>query len=439
MLFNKSLFFISAALFSWLFVIKGAIAIPKIESWHTDSGAYALFVPAPELPILDVQITFNAGSAREMRPGIANLTNSLLTQGAGEWNADQLAERLENIGARLSVGSLRDMAWVTLRTLTTEPAKNVAVQTLTAIVGQPKFTIPDLERLRKNTLVSINQDEQNPGTVGNKAIFRAIYENHPYANDPSGTKESVATISQTDVVEHYRRYYVAKNAVIAMVGAIDAKQAKQIAEQITKYLMPGELVSALPKVMDLDKKYVELIKFPATQSHVFVGQIGITRTDVDYFPLYVGNHILGGNGLVSILSNEIREQRGLSYNVSSSFSPMQERGPFIMGLQTKHNQVKQALEVLMQTFRQFLQNGPSEEELKNAKQNITGGFPLRISTNAKTLEYLASIGFYRLPLDYLDTYCAKVDAVTINQIRETFQRRIIPEHFATVIVGTGSN
>jgi zinc protease len=93
----------------------------------------------------------------------------------------------------------------------------------------------------------------------------------------------------------------------------------------------------------------------------------------------------------------------------------------------------------MQTFRQFLQNGPSEEELKNAKQNITGGFPLRISTNAKTLEYLASIGFYRLPLDYLDTYCAKVDAVTINQIRETFQRRIIPEHFATVIVGTGSN
>lgn len=435
MSFAKRLIQIHAIFLSGLCFNAAATAGPKIQSWHTANGAQVLFVPAPELPILDVRVVFNAGSARDAKPGIGSLTNSLLTQGAGQWDANQIAQRLENVGAQLETGSLRDMAWVALRTLTKASALNTALETFATIIGKPKFAATDLERLRNNVLVSLNQDEQAPETVGSKAVYRAIYGTHPYATDPSGTKTSVAAITQTDVTEHFRRYYVAKNAIVAIVGAIDQPQAARIADQVTAGLAAGTTVPPLPKVVESNANRLERLNFPSTQSHVYVGQIGVTRTDPDFFALYVGNHVLGGNGLVSILSKEIREQRGLSYNVYSTLLPMQEPGPFLMGLQTKNNQVEQALEVLMQTLRQFLQTGPSEQELKGAKQNITGGFPLRISSNAKIVEHLSMIGFYNLPLDYLDTFNAKVDAVTAAQVRDALARRIIPEHFVTVIVG----
>jgi len=434
MLFTKRFIHIIVSL-NCLNLTATVVAGPKIQSWHTANGATVLFVPAPELPILDIRMVFNAGSARNAQPGIANLTNSLLTQGAGKWDANQIAERLENVGARLDTGSLRDMAWLSLRTLTKEPALTTALETFATVISQPTFAVADLERLRKNVLVSINQDEQNPATVGSKAVYQAIYGQHPYAHDPSGNKTAVAAITQDDVMDHFRHYYVAKNAVVAIVGAVEQLQAVSIAEQITVGLAPGTAAAPLPAVSKLNKSRVERINFSSTQSHVYIGQTGITRTDPDFFALYVGNHILGGNGLVSILSKEIREQRGLSYSVYSHLLPMQEPGPFLMGLQTKNNQVEQALEVLMHTLRQFLQDGPSSLQLKEAKQNITGGFPLQISNNAKIVEQLAMMGFYNLPLDYLDTFSSKVDAVTAAQVRDAFQRRIIPEHFVTVIVG----
>lgn len=435
MLLTKRLFPTTVILISCWGINSIATAGPKIQTWVTANGASVLFVSAPELPILDVRVVFNAGSAREARPGISSLTNTLLIQGAGTWDANQIAERLENVGARLETGALRDMAWVALRTLTQQPALNIALETLATVISQPKFANADMERVRNNTLVSINQDEQNPETVGNKAIYHAIYGTHPYANDPSGTKESVATITQDEIKTHFNRYYVAKNAIVAIIGAVDQTQAANIAAQVTTGLASGTKVLPLPKVIRAETNPLERINFPSTQSHIYVGQIGVTRTDPDYFPLYVGNHILGGNGLVSILSQEIREQRGLSYNAYSSLLPMQEPGPFIMGLQTKNNQVQQALAVLNQTVQRFLQHGPREQELNNAKKNITGGFPLQISNNTKIVEHLALIGFYNLPLDYLDTFSTKVETVTTVQVRDAFMRRIIPQHFVTVIVG----
>ena len=161
----------------------------------------------------------------------------------------------------------------------------------------------------------------------------------------------------------------------------------------------------------------------------------MTRTDPDYFPLYVGNHILGGSGLVSLLMDEVREKRGLSYSVYSYFLPLAERGPFLAGLATKNDQGPQARNVLMATIQRFRDEGPSQEELEAAVKNITGGFPLRIAGNRKIAQYLAIIGFYGLPLDYLDRFNERVRAVTVEAIRDAFQRRIDPSHFTTVIVG----
>jgi len=413
-----------------------AQAVPQIQSWETRNGARVLFVEAPELPILDIRVVFDAASARDGdHPGLAKLTNSLLTEGAGDWDADAIAERLENVGAEMSAGSLRDMAWVSARALTDKGPLDTTIDTLAAVLAKPRFDPADLERVRANLQVSLKQDEQSPADVAQKAFYRDLYGDHPYASDPSGTPESVAAISRDEILDFHRTYYVARNAALAMVGAVSRDQAEALAERITAGLAPGEPAPALPEVVAPEKASMERISFPSTQSHIYLGEPGMTRGDPDYFPLYVGNHVLGGNGLVSLLAEEVREARGLAYSVYSYFLAMHRRGPFLLSAQTRNEQADESLAVMRQVLKRFVEQGPTEEELKAAKQNVTGGFPLDIDSNKDIVQYLTMIGFYGLPLDYLDTLTAKVDAVTVEAVRAAFARRIDPDKMVTVVVG----
>lgn len=419
-----------------LAVAGTAAAAPEIRTWETGNGARVLFVPAPDLPMVDVRVVFDGGSARDDgRSGLASLTAGMLAQGAGPWDADALAERLESVGAELETGALRDMAFVSVRSLTEQPALDTALAAMAAVLAEPRFDPEDLERVRRNTLVSLRQQEQDPGSVGQKALYRRIFGDHPYAADPSGTPESVSAIRRDDLAAFHGRWYVGRNATVAVVGALDRAQAEAVAERVTAGLAAGEPAPALPPVPDLATAQVEELPFPCSQTHVYAGQPGMTRGDPDYFPLYVGNHILGGSGLVSLLMEEVREKRGLSYSVYSYFLPMSQRGPFLMGLSTKNDQAAAARTVLMDTVRRFRDQGPTPEELAAAVKNLTGGFPLRIASNDKIVQHLAMMGFYRLPLDYLDTFSDRVSAVTAEAIRDAFRRRVDPEHFATVIVG----
>lgn len=416
------------------------LAIPSIDTWETTKGAKVLFVAAPDLPMLDLRIVFPAGSARDGdRPGLASLTADLLDQGAGDWDADTIAERLEAVGAQLGIETQRDMTAISLRTLTREPALDQALETLAQIISRPRFAPADFTRVRANALVSLNRDDQDPATLGQKAFYRLLYGDHPYANDPAGTPSSLATLTPEDLTAFHARHYVARQAVIALVGAITRPQAEAIAERIVGGLAPGEPAPPLPPVSSNATANLERIHFPSTQTHIFAGQAGMSRTDPDYFPLYVGNHILGGSGLVSLLMDEVREKRGLSYSVYSYFLPMAEFGPFLAGLATKNDQGPQARDVLMATIQRFRDEGPSQEELEAAVKNITGGFPLRIAGNRKIAQYLAIIGFHGLPLDYLDRFNEHIRAVTVERIRDAFQRRIDPHRFTTVIVGPAIN
>lgn len=429
------LFSIACALFG-LAIVSAAEAGPKIETWETTKGARVLFVAAPDLPILDVRLVFDAGSARDgKRFGLASLTANMLTQGMGEWDADTVAERIESVGAEFSASAARDMATLSLRTLTAGSALDKALETVAKSLSEPRFGQADFERVRENRLVALRQDEQDPGTVGSKAIYRKVFGDHPYASDPAGTLETISAIQRKDLVEFHRRYYVAGNAVVAMVGALSRGQAQDLAERLTAGLDTGEPLPELPPVPELSDPILERLSFPSTQTHVFGGQPGMRRLDPDYFPLYVGNHILGGSGLVSLLMDEVREKRGLSYSVYSYFLPMSERGPFLLGLQTKNDQAAAAREVLMDTVRRFREQGPTEDELAAAVKHITGGFPLRIASNRKVVGYLAVIGFYGLPLDYLDRFSERVSEIRAEQIRDAFNRRVYPDRFATVIVG----
>ncbi|HHH35314.1 MAG TPA: insulinase family protein [Gammaproteobacteria bacterium] len=411
-------------------------AAPAIEHWTTSNGARVYYVHAPELPMVDIQFIFDAGGARDGgRPGLARLTNALLDQGAGGLDADQIAQSLEQVGAQLSTSSHRDMAIVGLRSLIDPDLLGPATEVLARILGQPDFPAEALERQRRRMLVALKAQEESPGDIAQKAFYAALYGEHPYAAPPTGTEESLKALTRGEVRDYFHRYYVARNAVVAVVGALDRDQVASLVERLAGALAEGERAPALPPVTPLAGAVEKHIEFPSTQTHILMGQPGMKRKDADYFPLYVGNHVLGGSGLVSRISEEIREKRGLAYSAYSYFMPMREPGPYTLGLQTRNDKAGEALAVLRNTLQRFIDEGPTARELKASKRNITGGFPLRISSNGKIVSNLAMIGFYGLPLDYLETFTAHVKAVTRDQIRAAFQRRIHPGRMVTITVG----
>ena len=411
-----------------------------IKSWQTSKGSKVVFVQANELPMLDVQMVFDAGSARDDGlPGLANFTHHMLDKGAADWNTDQIAERFDSIGANLGGSAERDMAVLSLRCLTDEAIQNKALATLQAIIQQPRFPEAELERERKQLLISLQNQQQSPGEIADKLFYKSLYGDHPYASPVNGTMDSAKQLNREALLKFYKQYYVASNAVIAMVGAVDETRARAIAEQLTANLPQGSKAPRVAAVPDLPKAVEANQQHPSTQTHILLGQPGVMRSDPDYFALYVGNHILGGSGFSSRIVEEIREKRGLAYSSYSYFIPMRDKGPFMLGLQTKNGQAHEALKVLRETLDKFIKDGPSKAELEHAISNITGGFPLRIDSNKDIVGYLGMIGFYDQPLDYLQTFNQNIRKVTRDDIIKAFRSRVQPERMVTVMVGDVEN
>ena len=427
-------------LFSTLCFAVSALASPDIEYWTTDKGVDVYYVHAPELPMVDIQIVFDAGSTRDADSlGIAMLTNSLLAEGANGEDADTISNGFESLGAIYVADVGYDSASLQLRSLTDAELLTVAIENFKKVISTPDFPNDALERKRSQMLIAIKAKEQSPGAIAKDAFMSAIYQSHPYGKPSEGNEASIKSIKREDIVSFYRKYYTAKNSMIAIVGAIDRKTAEQISEDIVNALQDGKKAVPLSKVNKLDVSKNIFIEYPSVQTHILVGQPGVKRGDADYFPLYVGNHILGGGGMVSRLFEEVREKRGLSYSAYSYFSPMRFKGPFIAGLQTKTDQSDEAISVVLENIKNYIELGPTEEELISAKKNIIGGFPLRVDSNSKILNYVVVIGYYKLPLDYLRTFNSNVEAVTIEHIKDAFKRRLTVDNLVTVKVGTSTN
>jgi len=411
----------------------------SIEFWQTSSGARVYFVENHTLPMLDISVEFAAGSSMDTREksGTASLTQHLLSLGANRLSEDDIANALADVGAQLGGHFDADRAGLTLRTLSHNRERKQALEVFSSILQHPEFPNDILSREKTRIITSIREASTKPGYIADRALMNMLYGDHPYAMNDSGEIETIETIQRNDLVSFYQKHYVANNAVITIIGDIDKHEATRIADTLTRNLpessAQGKHVT-IPPVKN-PQGGIERLTHPATQSHIVLAHPGISRTDPDYFPLLVGNYILGGGGFVSRLMEEIRQQRGLAYSVQSFFAPLKEKGPFKIGLQTRKDQSEEALLLTRGVLRDFIAGGPKEQELLAAKQNIIGGFPLRLDSNKKILGYLAMIGFYHLPLTYLDDYLKAVETVTADQIKDAFQRRIDPENMVVVIVG----
>lgn len=418
--------------------LRQAQAGPAIESFRTEQGVPVYFVAARDLPIVDLRISFAAGSARDgERPGLAALTARLLSEGARDLSAREIHESFAALGIEYDFDVSRDTAWFSLRMLSDPQTGEAGVALLARILSTPTFADDALRRERARQIRAVQQRRESPASRADDAFYRALYGRHPYGTPSEGEQAALERITAAQVRDFHGRYYLTGNASLALVGDLDEGIARRLSSLLTKTLPAGPAAPpiATPNA-PAEGRWLRL-KHASTQTHIRMGGLGIEVDDEDYFPLYVGNHVLGGGGFVSRLVDEVREQRGLSYSVYSYFFPLAQPGPFIAGAATRNDQAEEALAAVRDTISTFIREGPTSEELRRAKQNIVGGFPLRFDSNAKLLSYVAMIGFYGLPLDYLDRFPERVEAVSIADVKRAFQRRIKPEGFVNVVVGGG--
>lgn len=416
------------------FVVQPASAGPQIAHWTATSGAQVFFVENHDLPILDVQIDFTAGTAYDPagKAGLAGLTRGLLDLGVAGMDEAQIANRLADLGANLTGGVDMDRSSVALRTVSAADKRIPALDILRAVLVSPRFPNEVFEREKARTLAMLKEALTRPEVIASKTFWQAMYPAHPYG--VQSTIESVTALTRDDLPAFYNAHYDAHHATLAIVGDVTRAEAEAIAEQLTTALPPSkEITSSAPPALPIASE--QHIAHPAAQAHILIGLPSIKRGDPDFFPLLVGNYTLGGGGFVSRLMQEVRDKRGLAYDVHSYFHPLAFLGPFQIGLQTKKTQAKDALQLTRKILGEFLDTGPSVNELQAAKKNLIGSFPLRLDSNRKILENVAVIGFYHLPLDYLDRYAANIEKVTVTEVKAAFARHVSSAHLVTVVVG----
>lgn len=406
-----------------------------LQHWTTEQGTRVYFMQAEELPMLDVQLLFAAGASRDGElPGLATMTNAMLNEGIEGKDAGAIAAGFERLGAQFSNSSHRDMALTGLRTLTATDKLDPALALFANVIARPSFPEDAFERLRNQLLASLQFRLQRPAALASEAFWADLYPQHPYGSLPEGQPDSLQQLTPEILRDFHSQYYAAGNAVIALVGDISRDSAERLAQRLADALPQGPAAPVIndPQPIASSHRHID---FNGQQTHVLVGQHGISRHDPDYAALYVGNQILGGSGFGSRLMQEIRESRGLSYSVSSRLIPMQATGPVMVSMQTRADQVDLALEVIHQSLDAFINEGPTEAELTRTKRQINGEFPLSTASNASIVAQLGMIGFYELPLNHLQLFLDQVQALTVDDIRAAFARHFHPEQRLVITVG----
>ncbi len=431
---------------------QSAVAALPIQHWTQPSGVAVYLVESPAIPMVDVQVDFDAGSRRDpaAQAGLASVMAGMTAKGvraiAGSaavpgLDENGLSEAWADLGASFGASASSDRLSFSLRSLTYPDLLPKAVALAARQMGEPVFPAAVWEREKARLSASIREANTKPATLAGKAFAAAVYGEHPYGFEM--TEATLARISVADMQALHARLLAPCRARVSVVGAVTKAQADALVTALfARLAASADACAALPTVPEvaaLTQAVDQRIAFDSAQAHVLIGQPGYPRNDSDFFALTVGNYILGGGGFVSRLTEEVREKRGLSYSVYSYFAPGLHAGAFTLGLQTRPDQVEQAVKVSRDVLASFVAQGPTAKELKAAKDNLIGGFALRIDSNRKLLDNVANIAWNQLPLAYLDTWTQQVERISLADIRAAFARKLQPEKMVTVVVGGASS
>ena len=435
---------ITIFLFSLFGLIASAQATLPIEQLESFNGAKAYLVQTKSLPMVDIEVSIDAGDRYDPagKSGLADLVAGLMTYGArgdkGLLREAQIADEIADLGANIGFSVSGERATLRIRSLSRKDLRDRVVQLAAAMLSAPSYDANIVAREKQRTITSLLEAETKPEYVLERRFKSMVYGNYPLAQSPS--VKSVSAITPADLAQFHKRFYRSDRMIVSIVGDVDQAQAKEIVQNLLKKI--PQTGPNIPTLTQLQRSPVEplserevFIPFDSQQAHIAMGMTAVTRNNPDYFPLLVGNYILGGGGFVSRLMSEVREKRGLAYSVFSYFSPGKDAGIFQAGLQTKSDQGALALEVMSQTIANFIANGPTVSELLAAKANLVNGYPLRIDNNRKLLDNVSSIVWNDLPLNTMEIWTQQVEAVTLDQVTAAFQKYLAMDRMKIVVLG----
>ncbi|WP_201539685.1 M16 family metallopeptidase [Psychrobacter sp. 1044] len=421
------------------------VTIPTIQQFKTKAGVPVRFVQTTALPIVDIDLRFNAGSARDGSIsntgfGIANMTATMLTQGSKRLDENEFTRAVETLGINLNSSAYKDMFIVSLRSLSDDKHLLPAVDLMTQMLSEPAFDDSILARNKARLLVGLQQQKQDPNSLASIAFSEALYGDHPYAHPSAGTLESVPTIEKQQLIDFKNRYLVAANASVAITGNLTLEQAKKLAEDITSKLPKGQPATELPEPKPLSQAKHIHIPFPSTQTTVLMGQLGDKRaTDPQsqqkQTNFAVGNEVLAGGDFNARLMTEIRQNLGYTYGISGSMNPMLARGPYQIGFSTRNDKARAAIDASLAVINDTLEKGITSTEMRLTTDNLKNSFPMGFASNAGINGLLGMMNFYQLPNSYLTDYVKRVDQVKLSEVNQTMQDTLKPDDFLIVTVG----
>ncbi|WP_198331532.1 M16 family metallopeptidase [Psychrobacter aquimaris] len=421
------------------------VTVPTIQQFKTKAGVPVRFVQTTALPIVDIDLRFNAGSARDGSIsstgfGIANMTATMLTQGSKRLDENEFTRAVETLGIDLNSSAYKDMFIVSLRSLSDDKHLLPAIDLMTQMLSEPAFDENILARNKARLLVGLQQQKQDPNSLASIAFNEALYGDHPYAHPSAGTLESVPTIEKQQLIDFKNRYLVAANASVAITGNLTLEQAKKLAEDITGKLPKGQPATELPEPKPLSQAKHIHIPFPSTQTTVLMGQLGDKRaTDAQsqqkQTNFAVGNEILAGGDFNARLMTEVRQNLGYTYGISGSMNPMLARGPYQIGFSTRNDKARAAIDASLAVINDTLEKGVTNTEMRLTTDNLKNSFPMSFASNAGINGLLGMMNFYQLPNNYLTDYVKRIDQVQLSEVNQTMRDTLKPDDFLIVTVG----
>ncbi|WP_019520533.1 M16 family metallopeptidase [Faucicola boevrei] len=421
------------------------VNLPNIQHFNTDNGVPVALVQTPNLPIVDIALYFKAGSAYDEQIkqggfGIASLTASMLKKGTSEQSENQVAEKSEQLGVNLSSHAYKDMFIVSLRSLSDNNHLTPAVDLMKEIISEPTFPHESLQRTKAQYLSAIRENQENPSAIASLRFDQELYGNHPYAHPTIGTEQSIANIERDDLAQFAKQFLVNKNLNIAITGNISLEKAKKISNLLTKSLPQGNKSPTLPNVTPLSQSKTVHIPFDSSQTSISMGQVGLKRgtdnkTLQQQTNFALADEIIGGSNFQARLMREIRKNRGLTYGIYSSATPMQAQGSYEISLSTSNDKADEAVKQTLIILKEAIDNGVTQDELTLTKDSLKNSFPLSFSSNSSINSTLGMMGFYGLPDSYLSEYHQRIDNATLNDVNKSYRELVKPDNFLIVTVG----
>ncbi|HCC68293.1 MAG TPA: hypothetical protein DEP99_00165 [Nitrospiraceae bacterium] len=432
--FRKIILFTLVLHFAFLILLSSSHAL-NVKKTVFENGLTLLTVERHHLPVVMVTVGINAGTLvePEEKAGLSNLTAEMLTEGTKNRTSAQISEEIEFVGASLDSSGGADYITVTLSVLKKDIELGFSI--LSDIIMNPNF--PETELNRKKTFIkgSIKAQEEEPRAVASKAFRKAIFGKHPYGRPVEGTAESLDALTRKDVVSFHSRYYVPNNSIMAVVGDISSDEVKSLIAKYFNQWKPQKLDLPLPHPPEsLKERKVIKINRDLAQANIIMGHPGIKRDNPDFYAVSVANYILGGGGFASRLMQNIRDEKGLTYDVRSFFTTSKEKGAFQVRVHTKNESANAVVAEILKEIKRIREELISDTELQDAKAFLTGSFPLRLDTSWKIANFLVAVEYYGLGMDYIDKYKDYINAVTKEDVLRVAKKYLDPEKFALVIV-----